>query len=299
MGGGGAAVPAVAVQAADQAAQTMAALANASQNATTSGGARCTSAACRTGCPRRGSLHQPARLAWIGAGSPGWRSRPPCHARPGPAGRAGSRSRLQVHHRLGGQRPDHLRCPTWPPAARRRALAGAGTRPRDAPASVATERFRPCLRRSTGLGPASAAAGRLGGAPIHRQVLELQAEQLVIGGSTATGPVGNPSAIHSSRRRRAWSPSRWVGDAAVAAAEHQDLDELVEHDPVSDAGAVAAERVVDLRVGSRAATWTHSGSRIDDGRAGTSLQMTQGVEPGDHHGSCLPCSTPLLAQALM
>jgi len=37
-----------------------------------------------------------------------------------------------------------------------------------------------------------------------------------------------------------------VGDAPVAAAEHQDLDELVEDDPVGDALAVAAQRVVDL-----------------------------------------------------
>jgi hypothetical protein len=37
-----------------------------------------------------------------------------------------------------------------------------------------------------------------------------------------------------------------VGDAAVAAAEPQDLDELVDDDPVEDARAVAAERVVDL-----------------------------------------------------
>jgi hypothetical protein len=37
-----------------------------------------------------------------------------------------------------------------------------------------------------------------------------------------------------------------IGDAAIPAAEDQDLDELVEHDPVGDAGAVAAEWVVDL-----------------------------------------------------
>jgi hypothetical protein len=37
-----------------------------------------------------------------------------------------------------------------------------------------------------------------------------------------------------------------IGDAAVAAAEHQHLDELVEDDPVGDAGAVAAQRVMDL-----------------------------------------------------
>jgi hypothetical protein len=42
-----------------------------------------------------------------------------------------------------------------------------------------------------------------------------------------------------------------VGDAAVAAAEDQDLDELVEHDPVSDARAMAAEWVVDLMSGEQ------------------------------------------------
>jgi hypothetical protein len=38
----------------------------------------------------------------------------------------------------------------------------------------------------------------------------------------------------------------------VAAAEHQDLDELVEDDPVGDAAAVAAQRVVDVAAGQQA-----------------------------------------------
>jgi hypothetical protein len=42
-----------------------------------------------------------------------------------------------------------------------------------------------------------------------------------------------------------------VGDAAVAAAEHQHLDELVEHDAVRDAPAVAAEGMVDLAGGQQ------------------------------------------------
>jgi hypothetical protein len=42
-----------------------------------------------------------------------------------------------------------------------------------------------------------------------------------------------------------------VGDAAVAAAEHQDLDELVEHQSVGDAGPVAAQRMVNLTVGQQ------------------------------------------------
>jgi hypothetical protein len=42
-----------------------------------------------------------------------------------------------------------------------------------------------------------------------------------------------------------------IGDAPVAAAEHQHLDELVEHQSVGDAGPVAAERVVDLAGGQQ------------------------------------------------
>jgi hypothetical protein len=68
-----------------------------------------------------------------------------------------------------------------------------------------------------------------------------------------------------------------VGGAAVAAAEHQDLDELVEDDPVGDAAAVAAQRCVSWRVGSRAVTWTHSGSRIDAGRQARVLPVGTGV----------------------
>jgi hypothetical protein len=42
-----------------------------------------------------------------------------------------------------------------------------------------------------------------------------------------------------------------VGDPAVAAPEHQDLDELVEDHAVGDAGAVAAERVAVVAGGQQ------------------------------------------------
>jgi hypothetical protein len=93
-----------------------------------------------------------------------------------------------------------------------------------------------------------AAAGCLGDAAVHRQLLQLQSEQpLVAGKHYQPQPLGKPQgdpliAATVQRGRRAGG----VGDAAVAAAEHQDLDELVEHDAVGDAGAVAAERMVDL-----------------------------------------------------
>jgi hypothetical protein len=40
-----------------------------------------------------------------------------------------------------------------------------------------------------------------------------------------------------------------VGDAAVAAAEDQDLDALVKDDPVGDARAVAAQQMGVVSVG--------------------------------------------------
>jgi hypothetical protein len=84
-----------------------------------------------------------------------------------------------------------------------------------------------------------------------------------------------------------------VGDAAVAAANDQDLDELVEDDAVGDAGAVAAERVVDLAGWQEHGELVPEGSWMQGGIAGTRLPRDHLVsELGDHHGSCLPCSTP-------
>jgi hypothetical protein len=55
-----------------------------------------------------------------------------------------------------------------------------------------------------------------------------------------------------------------VGDAAVAAAEHQGLDELVEDDPVGDARAVAAEWVGVLAGGQQRSDLDPQG--FQDGR---------------------------------
>jgi hypothetical protein len=84
-------------------------------------------------------------------------------------------------------------------------------------------------------------------------VVKLQAEQPVVGAKhRAPKPVGKAqgdplvtAAAQGGRR------AGGVGDPAVAAAEHQDLDELVEHDPVSHARAMAAEWVVDLAGGEQ------------------------------------------------
>jgi hypothetical protein len=56
-------------------------------------------------------------------------------------------------------------------------------------------------------------------------------------------PGGDPLVAAAAKRGRR---ADGVGDAPVAAAEDQQLDELVEHDAVGDALAVAAQRVVHL-----------------------------------------------------
>lgn len=53
-----------------------------------------------------------------------------------------------------------------------------------------------------------------------------------------------PSRIHSSRRLRIVVAEQVViGDRLVGAAESQELQHLVEDDPVADAWAVAAQRM--------------------------------------------------------
>jgi hypothetical protein len=73
------------------------------------------------------------------------------------------------------------------------------------PARLGGDRaFQPLLAAVHRTGPGSlAAAGRLGDAAIHGQVLQFQAEQPVIGGQHRMAQLlGHPALIHSSRRRR-------------------------------------------------------------------------------------------------
>jgi hypothetical protein len=69
-------------------------------------------------------------------------------------------------------------------------------------------------------------------------LLHLQAEQPVVGGQYGQArllgdPRGDPFVAAAAQRGRR---AAVVGDAAVAAAEHQDLNELVEDDPVGMRG---------------------------------------------------------------
>jgi hypothetical protein len=80
-----------------------------------------------------------------------------------------------------------------------------------------------------------------------------QPEQPVVSGQHRTARLlGHPGAdpliaAAAQGGRRAAG----IGDAAVAAAEHQDLDELVEDDMVGMRGPVAAQRMVDLAGGQQ------------------------------------------------
>jgi hypothetical protein len=84
-------------------------------------------------------------------------------------------------------------------------------------------------------------------------VRQLQAEQLVIGTQHQQAQLlgqaqGDPLVAAAAQGR---GRAGLVGDPAVAAAEHQHLDELVEHQPVGNPGPVAAQRVMDLTGGQQ------------------------------------------------
>jgi hypothetical protein len=184
------------------------------------GAARCTSAACRTGCPRRGYARSPSGVPPGSVlAARGWRSGRPGHARSGPGGRAGSRSR-RPGARLAGRaaaRPPPGR-PGWPPAARRLCwLAGAGRAARGMPpASTATEGCSPCLRRSTGLGPAVwPPQGALVVQPSTASCSSSKPNSWSSAASTSKrSRSATPVLIHSSRRRprvvaeQVWSAMR-------------------------------------------------------------------------------------------
>jgi hypothetical protein len=161
---------------------------------------------------------------------------------------------VQVHHRLGGQPPDHAAggCkgvqgrPKQPVVA---AVGRCGDRAQRDAARVGDDRaFQALLAAVDRARPGDlAAAGRLDDAPVDGQVLQLKAEQPLVGGKHRQAQLFGHPGVDPLVAAAAQGGGRAgvIGDAAVAAAEHQDLDELVEHQPVGDAPAVAAQRVVD------------------------------------------------------
>jgi hypothetical protein len=92
----------------------------------------------------------------------------------------------------------------------------------------------------------------LGDRSVHGQVVEVQADHLVVAGQRGPqhlltdpglGPVVESAADGAVRAARG-------GDAFVAAAVHQRGDHVVEHDPVGDPAAVASPRVGRVELGT-------------------------------------------------
>jgi hypothetical protein len=105
--------------------------------------------------------------------------------------------RRSVHQRS----PPYWLPQAWVRSVTHRWLAGSRHRPqRDATGLGDHRALEALLAAVDRAGPGGlAAAGRLGDAAVHRQLLQLQAEQLVVGDQDRSA---TPAVIHSSRRRR-------------------------------------------------------------------------------------------------
>jgi hypothetical protein len=234
--------------------QTMAALANASQNATTS---------------RRRSVPQRSLPHWL---PQAWCARPPSGDL---AGHGSSGQHLPARLVVGtGVQVDHRplrQGPTTAMASRvaasspsSRWLVRAGTAASGMPsASTVTERLRPCLRRSIGLGlatwpppgpwwcsrppPSGPGAGRTGGSSAANSTARRSCS-------------ATPVVIHPSRRRR-----RVVAEQVLSAMRRAPQPNTSTWMSLSNTmrwGCVGGGRrgVGDLAGGSSAATWTQRGS---------------------------------------
>src|SRR6476661_4661919 len=112
--------------------------------------------------------------------------------------------------------------------------------------SQATDRFVPCLPRSTGAAPGYLTPARsLGDRSVDRQIVQVQADHLVVAGQRGpqhllTDPGGGP--VVESAANGAIRAARG-GDTFVAAAVHQRGEHMVEHDPVGDPATVTSPGV--------------------------------------------------------
>ena len=111
-----------------------------------------------------------------------------------------------------------------------------------------------------------APARGLGDRPVDRQIVEVQADHLVVAGQRGpqhlltdpgVGPVVESAADGAVR-------AAGRGDAFVAAAVHQRGDHMVEHDPVGDPAAVTPPRVGRVELG--ALVGPDQGSELDPQR---------------------------------
>jgi hypothetical protein len=106
-----------------------------------------------------------------------------------------------------------------------------------------------------------AAAGCLGDASVYRQIGQVEADHAVVGiprdaFQAGHDPGRDPFVAAATEGALG---AGVVGDPLVSAAEHQDLDELVEHDPIRDTRSVAAQRMGVVAFGE------HRGELVPDG----------------------------------
>jgi len=97
-----------------------------------------------------------------------------------------------------------------------------------------------------------AATRGLGDASVHGQFVEVEPDDLVVGGQADPQQRGPVSGVGPLVQAPAHGAVRAAGcgDAFVAAAVHERADQMVEHDPVGDASAVTAPRVSRRELGS-------------------------------------------------
>jgi hypothetical protein len=132
---------------------------------------------------------------------------------------------------------------------------------------VATERFVPCFAPvHRGAAGDLAATRGLGDAPVHGQLVEIEPDDLVVGGQTDPQQRGTVPGVGPLVQAAADGAVRAAGcgDPLVAAAVHERTDQMLEHDPVGDAPAVTAPRVAGDELG--ALIGPDQGSQLDPQR---------------------------------
>jgi hypothetical protein len=84
------------------------------------------------------------------------------------------------------------------------------------------------------------AAGRLGDRPVNGQLVQVQTDDLVVGGRADPEQRAAVPGLSPLLQPTAQRPVRAVcgGHALVAAAVHQRRDQVIEHDPVGDPPAM-------------------------------------------------------------
>ena len=95
-------------------------------------------------------------------------------------------------------------------------------------------------------------AGGLGDAPVHGQLVEVEPDDLVVGGQADPQQRGPVSGVGPLVAAAAHGPVRAArrGQALVAAAVDERADQMVEHDPVGDAAAMTPPRVIQGELGA-------------------------------------------------